>query len=479
MPEETPAKTPRVFTEEEPTVTDHLTRISGQDVAYQVTAGRLPIKDDEGVIKAQIFYMAYKAKDAKGPRPLIFCFNGGPGSPSLWLHMGVVGPLRIPMFNDGDMPAPPYSLVPNDHSWLPFADLVFVDPVGTGYSEAIDSETAEKYWSVKGDIESLAEFIRLFMVRNQRFGSPVYMLGESYGTTRVAGLSKELATKGIAFNGLILVSSILNFQTADFSIGNDLPPMLYIPTYAATAWYHNAIDRSGKELAGFLNEARVFAEGEYATALTRGNRLTEEESASLATKLTSFTGLSVDYLEKSNLRIEIMGFCKELLRERGQTVGRLDSRIIGADADQTGQKIEHDPSMSALMAPYTMAFQQYVGEKLNYKTDLPYHIFYGIKKPWKWDTPEVGFPDTSEALRDAMLLNPHMKVFVASGLYDLATPFFATEYTVSHLGLPKSVTDARIAIKEYPAGHMMYTHEGCLADLTRDVKDAFFSHSKS
>lgn len=458
------------FTAETPVVTSHTAKISGKELKYSVTTGRMPIKNDLGEIEAQVFFMAYTLDGADPEqRNLMFSFNGGPGSPSLWLHLGALGPKRIPMANDGEQPAPPYHLVDNESSWLEFTDLVFIDPVGTGYSQAQDEKTAEKYWSVSGDIESVSEFIRLYLTKYARFSSPLFLVGESYGTTRAAGISKYMVERGIAFNGLVLVSSAMNFLSLDFIQSSDLPHVLFLPTYAATAWYHNALPRKRPSLSAFLKEVERFASGEYANILLKGDLATARERKGALEKLHRYTGLDKEFLVRSRLKVAIMQFCKELLRKQRLTVGRLDSRITGHDADPTGSQIEHDPSMSALMPPYTMAFNDYVRRTLKYETELKYHVFHGITKPWTWDVPKDEMTDTSHALRDAMLRNPHMRVFVASGYYDLATPYYATAYTLSHLGLEPELR-AKIETEEYEAGHMMYTHEGCLQKLYHDVK---------
>ncbi len=435
---------------------------------YTVETGRMPIFDEEGEIQAQVFYHYYKVKSA-AKRPLIFSFNGGPGSPSLWLHLGTMGPRRVKMQADGNMPQPPFELVDNPHHWLKFGDLVFIDPVGTGFSRAKDEKAAEKFWSVKGDIESVGEFIRLFLVRKERWASPLYLAGESYGTTRATGLSGYLIERGVSFSGLILVSSVLSFQTLRFNKGNDLPYAVYLPTYTATAHYHGKISGDLQELIG---QAREFAFGDYWLALAKGSNLTGEERYRIRARLSAFTGLSEDYLERCDLRPDIWKFCKELCRDEMRSVGRLDSRFKGIDATNRGvdEGPEHDPSMSLLMGPYTAMYNHYARTECGYETDLEYCVFKGIKKPWDWGSAGEGHPDTSEALRKAMSRNPYMGVFVASGYYDLATPFFATEYTVSHLDLDESLR-GNIEIKEYEAGHMMYIHEGSLEKLEREVGD--------
>lgn len=460
--EKTPEK--KVMTEETPV--QRTGKIKGLE--YDIETGRMPIKNDEGEIEAQVFYHYYRAKGGKD-RPLIFSFNGGPGSPSLWLHMGTMGPKRVKMEADGNMPQPPYQLVENPHNWLAFADLVFIDPVGTGYSRAKDEDTAaKKHWGIKGDIEAVGEFIRLFLTRKERWTSALYLAGESYGTTRASGLSGYLIERGITFNGLILVSSIMNFQTARFNKGNDLPYPLFLPTYTAAAHFHGKIKGDLKKV---LADVREFALGEYWSALAQGALLNEKARASVRKKLAGFTGLSEEYLDGCDLRPEIWKFCKELMRSEGRTVGRLDSRFKGIDDTTHGvnEGPEHDPSMSLLMGPYTSLYNHYARVECGYETDVEYCVFKGIKKPWDWGSAGDGHPDTSEALRKAMARNPYMGVFVASGYYDLATPFFATEYTVSHLGLDESLRK-NIEIQEYEAGHMMYIHEGSLKKLAADVK---------
>lgn len=442
---------------------------------YKVETGRLPIKNDEGEIEALVFYHYYKLEKGGKDRPLIFSFNGGPGSPSLWLHMGALGPYRTKMMPDGDLPAPPFELEENPQTWLQFADICFIDPVGTGFSRAKDDETAKKYWGVTGDIEKNGEFIRLFLTRKARWTSPLYLAGESYGTTRASGLAGYLVERGICFNGLILVSSIMNFQTARFSKGNDLPYSLFLPTYTATAHFHGKVKG---DLQKTLQRAREFALGDYWTALAKGSSLTAKETGAIAKELSALTGLSENYLLQCDLRPEIMRFCKELLRDESRSVGRLDSRFKGIDETRMGvnDRPEHDPSMSLLMGPYTALYLHYCRDILKYETDLEYHIFRGVKSPWDWGSAGDGHPDTSDALRKAMSRNPYMKVFIASGYYDLATPFFATEFTVNHLGLDPSLRD-NISFGEYPAGHMMYIDEKCLHKLAKDV-DGFIRSSQ-
>lgn len=469
-PEKTAEKAPETIpldTDKAPVVTDH--RLG--DISYEATAGMLPIRSKTGETEAGIFFVAYTKKGADvGTRPLMFSFNGGPGSSSVWLHLGAVGPKRVRMEPEGHIPPPPYAVEDNPHSWLEHCDLVFIDPVGTGYSRPAKPELGEKFWGLKGDIESVGEFIRLYLTRYKRWSSPLYLVGESYGTTRAAGLSGHLIDLGIAFSGIVLVSSVLTFQTLDFTPGNDQPYLLFLPTYAATAHYHGAIPRR-RNLRRFLQEVERFAGGEYLQALHQGDALSRASRTKVLQRLASYTGLSVDFLDACDMRIHIHQFCKELLRKKRLTVGRLDSRFTGHDRNSVGATPDYDPSMSAIFPPYTMALNDYLRRTLGYENDAPYHILGGeeeLWKKWNWGSAREGHPDTSEALRSAMAKNPHMRVFIASGYYDLATPYHATYYTLDHMGLVRQQRE-RIVTEEYEAGHMMYIHEGMLEKLKRDV----------
>lgn len=469
-------KKPEVYpldTDTEPIVTSHKIEIDGKPFEYTATTGMLPIKSDTGEVEAGVFFVAYRKKGGKDARPLTFSFNGGPGSSSVWLHLGAVGPKRVKMLEDGGLPPPPYELVDNPQTWLEHTDLVFIDPVGTGYSRPAKKELGEKFWGLKGDVESVGEFIRLYLSRYERWASPLYLVGESYGTTRAAGLAGHLIDLGVAFNGILLVSSILNFQTARFNKGNDLPYVLFLPTYTATAWYHGRLTQDLQtDLRATLHEVQAWAAGEYTLALTKGDALTDKDRATIAKKLARYTGLSVDYCLNTDLRIHIQKFCKELMRHERRTVGRLDSRFKGIDSDASGEAFQHDPAMSAIRPPYTAMFNDHVRRDLGYKTDAPYHILGGERKlheVWDWGKAGDGHPDTSEALRLALSKNPYMRVFIASGFYDLATPYFATEYTLAHMGLDPSLRD-NISTGEYEAGHMMYIHEPSLMKLQADVK---------
>ncbi len=453
-----------------PVVTQHQVTAGGRTLRYTVTTGLMPMKNAQGVTEAQIFFMAYTLDGAQpGTRPLMFSFNGGPGSSSVWLHLGALGPRRVRMEDDGWLPAAPYRLVDNDHTWLEFTDLVFIDPVGTGFSRAATQELGRRFWGFRGDVESVGQFIRLYLTRHERWSSPLFLVGESYGTTRAAGLSRWLVDHGIGLNGVVLVSTILNFQTARFGSGNDLPFALFVPTYAATAWHHQRLARDLQgDLRRTLTQVEQWVDGDYTAALQKGDALSAEERTRVADQLARYTGLTPEFVDRYNLRISLGVFQKELLRSQARTVGRLDTRFTGWDAIAGGESPEFDPSMAAIRPPYTSAFNDYVRRELGFKSDLEYHILGGGIGPWTYES-DNAFVDIGEQLRGAWARNPHMRLFVAFGYYDAATPYFAAEYTVRHMRLPPELK-ARIATGYYEAGHMMYIHLPSLAKLTADVR---------
>lgn len=462
----------------------HAVTIGGREIRYTVTTGTLILKEEaegkddkagkaEGEKpKASVFFIAYTRDDVPDStkRPLTFSFNGGPGSSSVWLHLGVLGPRRVEMDDIGNLPRPPYRLVDNEHSLLDLTDLVFIDPVSTGFSRAVVGEKAKDFHGFKKDIESVGDFIRLYTTRYQRWSSPKFLIGESYGTTRAAGLSGYLQERhGMYLNGLMLVSSILDFMTASFDPGNDLPYILYLPTYAATAWYHKRLDPElQQDLRATLDEVEAFAMGEYSLALMQGAALPSEERARLVEKLARYTGLSADYIERTDLRIEIHRFTKELLRHERRTVGRLDSRFKGIDRDAVGQEHEYDPSMTNIVGPYTATFNDYVRRELQFESDLPYEILNPRVWPWSYAEHENQYVNVAETLRKAISINPYLRVFVGNGYYDLATPYFATEYTFNHLSLDPSLQQ-NISMSYYEGGHMMYIHLPSLAQLKADL----------
>jgi carboxypeptidase C (cathepsin A) len=454
-----------------PVETRHELVLGKRTLKYVARAGVLPLKDEFGEIEAEIFFTAYELEGVKdrSVRPLTFAFNGGPGSSSIWLHMGAVGPKRVRMEKEGWLPRPPFRYEDNAETWLDKTDLVFIDPVGTGFSRAAKEELDKKYWGFKGDIESVGEFIRLYLSHFERWTSPLFLAGESYGTTRAAGLAGYLVDRGIMFNGIILISTVLDLSAIRFVRANDLPFQLFVPTYSATAWYHKRLPAAHqkKKLTSLVTEVKAWAEGELTLALMRGDRLGAVERKAVAKKLADYTGLDVDYVLGTNLRVEIFRFCKELLRGEKRSVGRIDSRFKGVEALDVTEHPEFDPSMLAITPPYTSALNQYVRAELGIKTDLDYEVMSG-KAIEKWDWGNGALPATGEELRSAMAKNPYMKVFVGQGYYDLATPLFATEYMISHMNVDPKVR-ANIEMVMYESGHMFYLDVDSLVTFKGDV----------
>ena len=462
--------------EEKTVFTSHTTTLGGQEIKYSVTAGPIVLKEEDeekGVKpKASIFYIAYTRDDVDdhAKRPITFSFNGGPGSSSVWLHLGVLGPKRVKLDEDGKPYPPPYELVENEHSLLDKTDLVFIDPVSTGYSRTVPGEKAEQFHDVKKDIQSVGDFIHQYVTRNKRWGSPKFVIGESYGTTRAAGLSNYIQDRhGMFLNGVMLISTILNFGADRFDPGNDLPFYTFLPTYTATAWYHNKLSPELQaDLRGTLDKVEEFANSEYILALLKGTAIGEEERQHIAEKLAAFTGLSKEYILQTDLRINIFRFCKELLRDQSLTVGRLDSRFTGKDRDDAGEMFERDPSYSAILGPYAGCFNHYVRDELEFEHELPYEILAPLYQKWSFKDAQNQYLNVGEDLRKAISTNPHLKVFVGNGYYDFATPYFATEYTFNHLGLPQEYL-SNITMTYYEAGHMMYIHIPSLAQLNQDL----------
>ncbi len=456
-------------------VTHHSIAVGGTKLDYTAKAGTIVLRDEDGKKRASVFYVSYTKEHAESEtRPITFSFNGGPGSSSVWLHLGLIGPKRVDMGPDGLVAPPPYKLVDNELSWLDLTDLVFIDPVTTGFSRAVPGESDASYHGLEGDVQSVGEFIRLFTTREKRWPSPKFLAGESYGTTRAAALSNYLESQqGMYLNGIVLISSILNFQTAEFDVGNDQPYALFLPTYCATAFYHKKLAADlQRDLHATLDEVEKFAAGEYTLALAKGSALSDAERKSIAEKLARYTGLSREYVERSNLRIEIERFCKELERADRRTVGRLDTRFEGIDRDAAGDTPDVDPSYSAIQGPFTAALNHYLRADLNYESDLVYEILTGRVHPWKFDRTENKYVNVGERLRQALTQNPALHVFVACGYYDLATPYFAAHYTFDHLGMDREITQ-RITFAHYEAGHMMYIHGPSRAQLKKDVTDFY------
>ncbi len=442
-----------------PVVTHHQITVDGKLLKYTATAGRLPIKRADGKIEAEMFFVGYTldGPDA-AKRPLTFAFNGGPGSSSIWLHMGALGPRKVVLQPEGFLPPAPYRTEDNPYTLLDKTDLVLVDAIGTGFSRAADAETFKKFWGVKGDIEAFSEFIRLYITRNERWSSQLYLLGESYGTTRAAGVAGYLADQGISFNGITLLSMVLNFETLEDNKTNDQPFIFLVPSFTTIAGYHHKL---APDLAQDMNKARAESEKwayeEYAPALARGDTLTADQRQKVIDQLSRFTGLSKEIIDQANLRIDVGKFTHYLLIDQKLRVGRLDGRFTGPDPNGLLDTQFYDPTSSSTQSPFTSVLNNYLRTELGYKTDMPYYTFApnaGFDK-WDWGSAIRGFPDTASALRQAIVKNPYLKVLVMEGYYDLATPYFAANYTIDHLDLPQKYRN-NISYATYEAGHMIY-----------------------
>jgi len=445
--------------------TSHQLGIGRSRLKYTARTGRVVLREEvvtDGTFtghqpRAEIFHTAYTLDDADpGTRPVTFAFNGGPGSSSVWLHLGLFGPRRVLMGDAGALARPPYGLTDNLETLLTVSDLVFIDPVTTGYSRTVSGHRADDYHGFGRDIESVGEFIRLWTSRNGRWLSPKFLAGESYGTTRAAGLARSLADSyGMYLNGIMLISSVLDMGSIHFSEGNDQPYTMFFPTYVATAHFHKKITGGLKTR---LREAEAFAARDLPWALARGSRLVGKQRAEIVARYAELTGLSEDYVDRADLRVNLFQFCAELLRDRELVVGRLDMRFTGhadrANADRMGT----DPSYSAILGPYAAAFNGYVRDELGYASDLTYNILTGKVQPWSYKEFEGNPIEVAAALASAMRGNEHLRVHVDCGYYDGATPHFAAEHVFAHLRIPAADRD-RIEWAYYEAGHMMYVHE--------------------
>ena len=453
-----------------PVITHHQITLNGKTLSYTATAGRLPIKRDDGKTEAEMFFVAYTldGQDA-AKRPLTFSFNGGPGSASVWLHMGALGPKRVVLQANGFMPAAPYRLEDNPDTLLDRSDIVMVDAMATGYSRAANAELTKKFLGVKGDVQAFGEFIRLYISRYDRWSSPLFLLGESYGTTRAAGIAGYLADHGIVFNGVTLLSMALDFQTLEWNKSNDLPYFLLVPTFNMIAGYHHKLAADlTEDVAKTREEVVRWSSNEYALALGKGDAMTPEEHRKIVDQLSRYTGLRPEVMEAHNLRIDVPTFTRELLLDQKLVVGRLDGRFSSPNPD--GDRF-YDPTGSAILPPYTSAFNNYLRTELNYKSDMPYRVFAydqpGFQK-WEWGNAVEGFPSTAGGLRSAMIKNPYMKILVMEGYYDLATPFTAANWTMDHLDLGPQFRQ-NISYATYKSGHMVYVDRAEHDKMKKDL----------
>ncbi len=449
---------------DEPVVTQHSARINGQNVSYTAEASWLPIRQD-GKIVAKMFYIAYTRNGVqdKSTRPLIFSFNGGPGTASVWMHMGYTGPRRVVYDDDGFALMPPGDLEDNPHSILDAADIVYIDPVDTGFSRMVEGEELHKFHGTLADIESVGEFIRLFILRKDRWMSPKFVIGESYGTTRASGLAGYLLDRHqLYLNGVILVSMTgLNVEA-----GEDVSFATSLPHLAATAWYHRQLveDLQSMPLRAFLDEVEAFAMGDYLMALVQGDRLEDSERSEMARRVARYTGLTAEYVMSTNLRIDSRRFWKELLRDQRLTVGRLDSRYLGIDVDAAAENPEYDPAMADWNGPFSDAVNRYLREELGYNPDLKYNV-WGNVRPWNRDDGT----NVGQMLREAMRENPYLKVMIQGGYFDAATDYFSAVYTISHLQPGGEFRD-RFRFSWYESGHMMYLRKPDLANANNDLR---------
>jgi len=463
-----------ILAEEKTVETQHSVRIGGQEVRYTATPGQLVLRRPNGEPRGNMFFVAYTRDGITDmrSRPVTFCYNGGPGSATIWLHMGTLGPKRVQMAEEGFQPAPPYRLVENEHSLLDVTDIVAIDAMSAGFSRAVEGEDPKQFHGVQQDIEAFSEFIRLYITKFNRWSSPKYLLGESYGTVRSAGVSKELQSRhGIELNGIVLVSSVIDFSTLRDAPGNDIHYAGFLPTYTVTAWYHKMLpaDVQGS-LEDIMDEAREFAFGDYLLALTKGNRLTPREIDDMAQKVARLTGLSPEFIKNANLRVSPRRFRKELLRAQRLMTGRLDSRFTGIDADAAGESQEFDPSNTALQGAYTALFNDYIRNELNWESELRYRTS-GPVRPWDYNTQyRAGYLNLVDSLRSTMARNPFLKVLVTNGIYDMATPYAATEWTFDHLGYEPTYRE-RVSMTYYEAGHMMYIRPSMLEKFKKDVSE--------
>lgn len=480
QPEGRPAAADR----EEWSVTEHTIKIGNQTIPYKASAGTTLLKNDAGESTGLLYSVAYTRSDVKdsSTRPVAFLYNGGPGSASMWLHMGAFGPRRVWTVNGEFTPPAPYKLVDNNESLLDKTDLVFIDAMGTGYSRAAGKATERDFYGVDEDAAAFAQFIVTYISRNDRWNSPKFLIGESYGTFRSAVLGNLLQNRfSMHLNGIVLISSVLDLSTLTFAAGDDRPYIYYLPSYAAVAWYHKALKNRPANVAAFIEEARLFAAGEYADALFKGTKLSATEKAAVANKMAAFTGLSEEYLVKANLRPTLGQFNVELLRGRGLTSGRIDARFTGFTANLLSENAQGDPEGPAVGGAFTALINMYNHDELKFGKDRQYNNRSG-GGAWNWTRGGAGgpggargggfpsAPNSQNELVQAMITNPKLFVQVENGYYDMATPFFATEFTFAHLNLPAEL-QKNIRLNYYNSGHMMYLRDEDRVTLHNHIAD--------
>ncbi|MFL6589105.1 MAG: S10 family peptidase [Chthoniobacterales bacterium] len=497
-----------------PSVTEHTITVAGKTIRYRATTGFMVMRDwsekkkpedgeagsrssspspspakddkskdkdgkdkDEPKQKAKVFYVAYTRLDAgndPAKRPITYSFNGGPGSASVWLHLGALGPRRTELTERGEAPLAPYHLVDNEATWLDATDLVFIDPVSTGYSRSAPGEDPKQFHGFKEDLASVGDFIRLYSSRNARWASPKFIIGESYGTTRAAGLSDYLQERyGFYVNGIILVSSILDFSTARFAPGNDRPYPLFLPTYTAAAWYHKKLppELQNKPLKDVLTESENFASNKYLLALNRGDQLDENQRKEIAGDLARLTGLAADKIAQQNLRIPARRFFFDLLQDRNRSIGRYDGRFTGIRYEPGTEEYDFDPSYEAVLGPYSAMMNDYLRRELKFESDLPYEMIADVR-PWNYaSVAQNQYLDVADDLRKAMSRNPYLKLWVCCGYYDLATPYYAAHNTLHAMQLDPTIRD-NLRMTFYEAGHMIYINHPSLLQFRKDA-DAF------
>ncbi|MGB7768913.1 MAG: peptidase S10 [Verrucomicrobiia bacterium] len=449
----------------QPVFITNTVEIAGKRVTYQAETGMLPILKPDGTSRASVFYVAYTRLDETNAatRPVTFCFNGGPGSSSVWLHLGALGPRRVKLNDDGTLPKPPFGLMDNPYSILDGSDLVFIDPVATGFSRAAKDEKADQFFSQSADLDSVGEFIRLWTTRHERWLSPKFLCGESYGVFRAAGLAERLRSRyGMYLNGLMLVSGVLDFAAIDDGSGNDLPYELFLPNFTATAFYFKKLPPDLQtDLPQALAEAREFAKGEYASALHQGAALPADERKKIVAELARLTGLKPQVIEDNNLRIDSGVFRKQLLHDQGLILGAYDARITGRDDDPASPYPDFDPSYAATYGPFAAAMNAYARQELKFEDDLPYEIIAGVQ-PWNYGS-HNDYPSVSDQLASVMNQNPYMRVLVLGGMRDLVCPPDTMRYALDHMQLDPAYR-TNITYATFQAGHMMYVN---LPDLKK------------